>query len=105
MIFKILWSIDALTALVFVVFFIIGIGDGTVSSFNIMLWLLILGILAAVLIGRLSLRLRGRPRFVVQHHLGPSHPWNPRRRAYRKLFATARRPPALRERPRERDPR
>src|ERR1051325_6776079 len=60
MIFKILWGIDALTALVFVVFFIIGIGDGTVSSFNIMLWLLILGILAAVLIGSISLQRVGR---------------------------------------------
>lgn len=63
MIFKILWGIDALTALIFVVFFIIGIGDGTVSSFNIMLWLLILGILAAVLIGSISLQRVGRPRF------------------------------------------
>ncbi len=61
--FKILWGIDALTALIFVVFFIIGIADGTVSSFNIMLWLLILGILAAVLIGSLWLQRAGRSRF------------------------------------------
>ena len=63
MTFKILWGIDALTALIFVGFFIIGIGDGTVSSFNIMLWLLILGILAAVLIGSLWLQRAGRQRF------------------------------------------
>ncbi|HEY1268935.1 MAG TPA: osmoprotectant transporter permease [Candidatus Binatia bacterium] len=63
MTFKILWGIDALTALIFVVFFIIGIGDGTVSSFNIALWLLILAILAAVLIGSLWLQRAGRPRF------------------------------------------
>ena len=63
MAFKILWGIDALTALIFVVFFIIGIGDGTVSSFNIMLWLLILSILAAVLIGSLWLQRAGRPGF------------------------------------------
>ncbi len=63
MAFKILWGIDAVTALIFIVFFIIGIGDGTVSSFNIMLWLLILSILAAVLIGSLWLQKAGRPRF------------------------------------------
>jgi hypothetical protein len=63
MAFKILWGIDALTALIFVVFFIIGIGDGSVSSFNIMLWLLILSILGAVLIGSLWLQKAGRPRF------------------------------------------
>ncbi len=63
MTFKILWGIDAVTAVVFIVFFIIGIGDGSVSSFNIMLWLLILSILAAVLIGSLCLQKAGRPRF------------------------------------------
>ncbi|HEY1375023.1 MAG TPA: osmoprotectant transporter permease [Candidatus Binatia bacterium] len=63
MIFKIVWGIDALTAMIFVAFFIIGIGDGSVSSFNIMLWLLVLGILAAVLIGSLWLRKAGMPRF------------------------------------------
>ena len=47
--FWILWSIDALVALVFVYFFVIGLGDHSVSSFNIVLWLGILGGLAAIL--------------------------------------------------------
>ena len=38
MAFWILWGIDAVVAAIFVLFFLIGIGDGTVSSFNIALW-------------------------------------------------------------------
>ena len=51
-----LWIIDALVAAVFVYFFLIGIGDHTVSSFNIGLWLGILAILGAILGGTLFLR-------------------------------------------------
>jgi multisubunit Na+/H+ antiporter MnhF subunit len=46
--FRILWGVDVVAALVALAFFFIGIEDGTVSSFNIMLWLALLG---AVLIG------------------------------------------------------
>ncbi|GAB3794875.1 hypothetical protein GCM10028819_09910 [Spirosoma humi] len=49
--FWILWGIDAFVALVCIYFFVIGLGDGTVSSFNIALWLVILSGLAAVLLG------------------------------------------------------
>jgi len=51
MFFWILWGFDALIALVFLYFFFIGIGDGSVSSFNMGMWLLILSGLAAVLGG------------------------------------------------------
>ncbi|AUD01398.1 osmoprotectant transporter permease [Spirosoma pollinicola] len=46
-----LWGIDALIAITLVYFFFIGLGDGTVSSFNILLWLMILVGLAALLVG------------------------------------------------------
>jgi hypothetical protein len=51
MFFWILWGFDALIALVFLYFFFVGIGDGSVSSFNMGMWLLILSGLIAVLIG------------------------------------------------------
>jgi hypothetical protein len=50
----ILWAFDALIALIFL-FFFIGLGDGSVSSFNMNLWLLILAGLAAILLGSLGL--------------------------------------------------
>ncbi len=51
--FWILWGFDALIALIFIGFFLVGLADGSVSSFNIMLWLGILAGLAAVLLGSL----------------------------------------------------
>lgn len=60
MAFKILWGIDAVIALIFAVFFVIGIADGTVSSFNIGLWLVILCILGGVLAGGPALQRAGR---------------------------------------------
>jgi ABC-type phosphate transport system permease subunit len=46
-----LWGIDAFVALVLVYFFFIGLGDGSVSSFNSGIWLVILSSLTAVLVG------------------------------------------------------
>ena len=46
--FWILWGIDAIVGAIAVAFFFIGIADGSVSSFNIALWLVILAALAAV---------------------------------------------------------
>ena len=57
--FWLLWTLDAVVALVFVYFFLAGIGDHTVSSFNIVLWLGILAFLAAVLGGSWVLRRKG----------------------------------------------
>ncbi len=57
--FGILFAIDAAVALVFLYFFLIGLADGSVSSFNIALWLAILAGLAAVLIGGPALGAHG----------------------------------------------
>jgi len=58
--FWILFGIDAAAALVALYFFFIGLADGSVSSFNITLWLAILGGIAAVLGGGWFLRASGR---------------------------------------------
>ena len=60
--FRTLWGFDALIAAIFVFFFFWGLADGTVSSFNIVLWLAILAGLAGVLVGSLKLRAKGRAR-------------------------------------------
>ncbi len=54
--------VDALVLLVLSYFFLIGLDDGTVSSFNIALWLPLICIPAAVLGGGLHLKATGRPR-------------------------------------------
>jgi hypothetical protein len=59
MLFKIAWAIDALVAAIVFYFFLIGIADGSVSSFNIVLWLVILLALSGVLIGSRALRAAG----------------------------------------------
>jgi hypothetical protein len=58
--FWLAWTIDALVALVFVAFFLIGIGDGTVSSFNIVLWLVTLAVVGGVTGGSFALRSAGK---------------------------------------------
>jgi hypothetical protein len=58
--FWILWWFDALIAAVFVFFLFWGLADGSVSSFNIALWLAILAGLAGVLAGSRALKARGR---------------------------------------------
>ena len=55
------WGIDVVVALVFVYFFVVGVGDGSVDSFNIVLWLVILCVSAAIVGGSLLLRASGRP--------------------------------------------
>ena len=59
--FWILWGIDTLVALIALYFFFIGLADGSVSSFNMGLWLVLLIGLAVVLIGSLSLKAAGKP--------------------------------------------
>jgi len=60
MAYKLMMGFDALVALVFVYFFVVGVGDGSVSSFNIVMWLGILALLAAVLIGGYKLHAAGK---------------------------------------------
>ena len=54
--FKILWTVDALAALVILYFFIEGLGDGTVSGRNMNLWLMIIGGLSTVMLGSIWLK-------------------------------------------------
>ena len=60
MIFWLPWAIDLVVALVFAYFFVVGLGDGSVDSFNIVLWLAILCVSAAVLGGSLVSKASGR---------------------------------------------
>ena len=47
--YRILCGIDAVIALITLYFFFAGLSDGSVSSFNILLWLALLGGIAAIL--------------------------------------------------------
>jgi Signal transduction histidine kinase involved in nitrogen fixation and metabolism regulation len=58
--FWVLWSINAIIAAIVLYFFFAGIGDGTVSSFNILPWLVILAIVAAEVGGTVWLRSVGQ---------------------------------------------
>lgn len=59
--FWILWGFDALVAGIAVAFFFVGLADGSVSSFNILTWTVLLAALGAVLGGSLWLRSSGHP--------------------------------------------
>ena len=72
--FWILWGFDALIAAVFVFFFLWGIADGTVSSFNIVLWLGILAGLGTVIGGGLVLQRSGRTAGAIPLLLVPAIP-------------------------------
>ena len=49
------WAVDAVIAAVAVFFFFVGLADGSVSSFNIVLWMVLLLAVAVVVGGSLSL--------------------------------------------------
>ncbi|GAB4036534.1 osmoprotectant transporter permease [Spirosoma gilvum] len=49
--FWILWGIDAIASLIILYFFFIGLADGSVSSFNMGLWLFILAGLGVIMVG------------------------------------------------------
>ncbi len=51
---------SALTTLVAVAFFAIGLGDGSVSSFNLALWLALLGVMGLSLWAGYALNARGK---------------------------------------------
>ena len=65
MLVRILVGIDALGALVVVYFFVVGLGDGSVSSFNMGLWLAILAAVAAVIGGGIALNAKGQRRAAI----------------------------------------
>jgi hypothetical protein len=60
--YRFLLGLALATAAIFGWFFLEGLADGTVSSFNIGLWLAILGVLALVIGGGVGLRRGGRTR-------------------------------------------
>jgi hypothetical protein len=60
MMFRMLWGVDVVAALIALAFFIIGIDDGTVSSFNMMLWIALLAGLAVIVFGSNALQARGQ---------------------------------------------
>ena len=62
MLFRTLLTIDAAAAAGVVFFFVWGLSDGSVSSFNIVLWLMMLGGVGAVIGGGLWLRSQGQLR-------------------------------------------
>jgi hypothetical protein len=53
--YRILLGIDFIGAAIVLYFFAIGLGDGSVSSFNILLWMAILGIIAGIIGGGMLL--------------------------------------------------
>lgn len=57
--FRILFAVAAAVALVAFCFFAIGIADGSVSSFNMTMWLALLGGVSAVLAVGMALNARG----------------------------------------------
>lgn len=63
--FRIAFVAASLVAAVIVTFFLIGVGDGSVSSFNIALWLGLLGATGVVLIGGRSLHARGHRKAAI----------------------------------------
>jgi len=55
------WAINVVIAIIVLYFFLVGLADGSVSSFNIGLWLLILLGLGSILGGSLWLKTAGHP--------------------------------------------
>jgi hypothetical protein len=55
------WAIDVVIAIIVLYFFLVGLADGSVSSFNIGLWLFILLGLGSILGGSLWLKTAGHP--------------------------------------------
>lgn len=58
--FWILWGFDALLALVILYFSLAGLADGSVSSSNMGLWLVIVLAVCGIMFGSIALRSAGR---------------------------------------------
>jgi len=57
--FRLLWAFDLIIAAVVLFFFVWGAVDGSVSSFNIALWLGLLALVGAVVVGGRTLQRAG----------------------------------------------
>jgi hypothetical protein len=57
--FRIVWTIAVIVALVAVFFFVWGVQDGSVSSFNIVLWIGFLTALGAIVFGSRAMHRKG----------------------------------------------
>src|SRR5690606_39437462 len=64
-VYRVIFALAAIVAAVFVVFFLIGIADGSVSSFNIVLWIGTLAVVGAIVIGGHALRAHGHTRIAI----------------------------------------
>jgi hypothetical protein len=65
MLFRVLWWFDALITAVVLYFFAVGLGDGSVSSFNAGLWAMILLGLATVMVGSRALHVAGHHKTAI----------------------------------------
>ncbi|MDX3886030.1 MULTISPECIES: osmoprotectant transporter permease [Sphingomonas] len=74
MTFWLLFAFDAVMTAVLLFFFTIGIADRSVSASNIGLWLLLLGVAAAFLLGGLALKRRAHDRIGAALLLLPALP-------------------------------
>lgn len=63
--FWIVFGIDTVAALAAFYFFFEGLGDGSVSSFNMALWMALLGGVIAILGGGWALNANGRRRMAI----------------------------------------
>ena len=61
LLFKILWGIDSLASAIIIYFFFVGLADGTVSPFNLGLWLAILLVIGGVMLGSIWLKSHQHP--------------------------------------------
>ncbi|WP_270938605.1 hypothetical protein [Falsiroseomonas oryzae] len=59
--YRILLGIDGAALGIALFFFLWGVSDGTVSSFNILSWMAMLGVLAGIVGGGVALQRGGRP--------------------------------------------
>lgn len=64
-VYRVVLLLAGIVAAVVVGFFLVGLGDGSVSSFNLGLWLGLLTLTAAVVVGGRSLRARGHTRAAI----------------------------------------
>ncbi|MGF1629820.1 MAG: hypothetical protein ACFCUT_10145 [Kiloniellaceae bacterium] len=61
MTFRVLLGLDILAALIVAYFFLVGLADGSVSAFNMEIWIILLLSVTTVLAGGLALKRASRP--------------------------------------------